>query len=207
MRGVLVEYVHAGAEQLAGIEMRQRLAQLGFGLAHHLLQSRVHVHDVVIGVGHYHVRLDHVEAGAHPQIDHFLGDRLLEHLGRLGDIADFVAARDIKHVNNPVIGQLDQHAGRLAERLADRHHTEYRRDDEEDNNENADADADPLCGCHRLSRELGGLMRGLFGESDSRINYFFRLDGSRQRALAHNLLGLFDELPNLVGCFSISPAI
>ena len=39
MRGVLVEHVHAGAEQLAGIEVGQDFAQLGFGFVHHALQG------------------------------------------------------------------------------------------------------------------------------------------------------------------------
>ena len=49
MGRVLVEHVHAGADQLAGIEAREHLAQLGFGLAQHFLQGRIHVHDVVVG--------------------------------------------------------------------------------------------------------------------------------------------------------------
>ena len=107
MGGVLMEHVHIGADQLAGVEVRQHLAQLGLGLLHHLLQGRVHVHDVVVAVGDHHVRLDHVEAGAHPQIDHLLRDRLLEHLGRLGDLANLVATIGIRHVDDAVVGQLD----------------------------------------------------------------------------------------------------
>ena len=39
MSGVLMEHVHVGAEQLAGVESRQKLAHLGFGLEHHALQG------------------------------------------------------------------------------------------------------------------------------------------------------------------------
>ena len=116
MGGVLVEHVHAGADQLAGVERRQNLAQLGFGLVHHALQGVVRVHDVVVAVGDHNIRPDHVERRAHPQIDHFLGDRLLEHLRRFGDGADFVAARGERHVNDAVVREFGQNAGNLADR-------------------------------------------------------------------------------------------
>ena len=66
MGWVLVEHVHVGAEQLAGVEIRQHLAQLGLGLMHHLLQGRVHVDDVVVVVGDHHIRADDVERRSAP---------------------------------------------------------------------------------------------------------------------------------------------
>jgi hypothetical protein len=74
MRRALVERIHVGADQLAAVEPREHPAELRIGLAQHGLQGRVHVDDVVVVVGNHHIRPDHVETRAHPQVDDLLGD-------------------------------------------------------------------------------------------------------------------------------------
>ncbi len=120
MGRVFVEHVHVGANQAARVERRQRPAQLGLGLVHHLSERRVHVHDVVAVVGDHDVRSDDIESAANPQIDHLFGNRALEHLGRLGDVTDFVSALGVRHIDDAVVGELRQHRCNLADRLRDR---------------------------------------------------------------------------------------
>ena len=147
MRNILVEHVHVDADELLAVKIRQLFAQFGIGVLQHLLHGRVHVHDVVTLVGDHHVRTDHVERRAHAQIDDLLRNRLLEDLSRLGDIADFIAARGIRHIDDAVIGEIHQHAGHLAERPTDRDHAEYGRTDEDHGRNEANRKANPL---HKL---------------------------------------------------------
>ena len=177
---------------------RQDLAQLGIGLAHHLLQGRVHVHDVVVVVGHHHVRPDHVERRAHPQIDDLLGNRLLEHLGRLGDVADFVAARGVRHVDDAVIGQLDQHAGHLAERLDNADRAEHGRTDQHQNDDRAYAKNKAAAGGHFLRGFRRAGIHAFDHGGRNFIDRLFQLRGDGQSAFAGNVDCLLIESGNPV---------
>ena len=68
MRGRLVVTVDVAAQEFAGVELRQLLADVGLGVAEHGFHRLVHVDHAAFVVGHHHVGVDVVQGGLDAQV-------------------------------------------------------------------------------------------------------------------------------------------